>query len=175
MIYKCNQVGDIQIFKVESFSISYKNGFRFKPYYAKSPTRKDLEDLMQYFESAKTSDFVVRINILDQHEKYNSHWSTLYHEVNEVKYLAFNEADLINLSVLNKEKYAPREGYAPCCYCGKQILSEKLITKTIIGRGTKKVWNSWKGQYENKASVTQESLKFCSGQCAAHEQMSREG
>lgn len=63
----------------------------------------------------------------------------------------------------------------PCRYCRKQVPTDSLIEETIIGRGRKTVWNSWKGIYENKACVTKERLKFCSGQCAANEQMSREG
>lgn len=68
-----------------------------------------------------------------------------------------------------------REGNFWCSYCRKQYPITQKVSRTIIGRDRKQVWNSWKGRYEDKACVTQTSMDFCSGQCAGYEQMSREG
>jgi len=62
-----------------------------------------------------------------------------------------------------------------CSRCRKEILVSQSITKTIIGRGRKQVYDSWKKKYVNKACVTKESMIFCSDSCYSCEQMSREG
>ena len=56
------------------------------------------------------------------------------------------------------EKYAPREGYTPCAYCGKQTPNNKLIRRDIYTHG---------GIHKTKC--------FCSNQCADNEQMAHEG
>jgi hypothetical protein len=62
-----------------------------------------------------------------------------------------------------------------CQRCSRVVPKSQIVNHTIIGRGRKAVYNSWKNRYEDKAVVTQEPMKFCSGECAGNEQMSREG
>lgn len=166
-VYYCSRLGDINECEVIGFLARFPNISR--PYSNKYPTRLQVEDFEKYVKSIETADY--KIHVLYQtdlgsgnleYSKFSDNW-------------AFHVSELEEKAKENKEKYAPREGYSPCRHCGKQVPTDNLIEETIIGRGRKQVWNSWKGRYDSKAYVTKEPLKFCSKQCAAHEQMSREG
>ena len=52
-----------------------------------------------------------------------------------------------------------------CTYCGKEVTPNDIVYRVIFGRSRK----------NGKAVVTKEKLHFCSKECAAYEQMSREG
>ncbi len=73
------------------------------------------------------------------------------------KHRSFNREDLIEIHKELEEKYAPKDGYKPCQYCGKQVPENTLIKGTVIYRGGSKV-----GYY-------------CSGECAGNDQMAHEG
>jgi hypothetical protein len=176
-IYNVSRVGEIGKLKVTGFCIKYINGNLriLQPYQSSDskPTRKLINDWTNFIDVIKSADWSVFVDY--KNELYGSNGAYEYSEVVKNENLGFNEDDLMIKANSNKEIYGPREGYQPCAYCGKQIPINDLISKTIIGRGRKQVWNSWKQRNEDKAYVTEQKLKFCSGKCAGNEQMSREG
>lgn len=144
----------------------------YPPYYdkAKRPSKNVIISYLEYIESIKTAQQIAYINYRDM-----GSGAFKYIDLINEPHFAFNESDLKEESERLKSIYGPKENHIACGYCGKQTPDEKLVHSTIIGRGRKEVWNSWKSRYENKACVTHEPMKFCSGTCASNEQMSREG
>lgn len=65
-----------------------------------------------------------------------------------------------------EENYAPREGCVACERCGKQVPADKVVRYKLIYQG--------RDQYGNRR-VMDRVGSFCSGECAANEQMSLEG
>jgi hypothetical protein len=63
-----------------------------------------------------------------------------------------------------------------CAHC-REIIDDrsKAVTLEIFGRDRKTFWDNRKKRYVSKAFVTSSFLKFCSKECADHEQMAREG
>jgi hypothetical protein len=166
-VYYCSRLGDINECEVMGFFTRFTNVSR--PYSNRKPTRLQVEEFEKYVKSLETADYKILVlyrtdsgtgNL--EYDKFTGNW-------------AFQPSELEEKAKENKEKYAPREGYSPCQYCGKQVPTESLIKAKIIGRGRRQVWNSWKGRYEDKACITEAYLSFCSDQCATNEQMSREG
>jgi hypothetical protein len=168
-LYLCSQIGEIKEFPVIKFNVKYE-GVRLPCHYLKRPTTVDVEGLNSYYEEIQNAKPIILVGYKTD---YGAEGSEAYDKINGT--FAFEPSYLEERAKELKELFAPREGYSPCRYCRKQVPTDSLIEETIIGRGRKTVWNSWKGIYENKACVTKERLKFCSGQCAANEQMSREG
>jgi hypothetical protein len=168
-VYYCSHLGDISECDVIGFVPRFININRPSIYSNSKPTRLQVEELERYVESIETEDYKIHVLYTTdlgtgnlEYDKFTDNW-------------AFHPSELEEKARENKEKYAPREGYSPCQHCGRQVPTENLIKAKIIGRGCRQVWNSWKRQYENKACITEAYLSFCSNQCAAHEQMSREG
>lgn len=182
-----------EIFVIEGYEIAKRpvveavisregSGTFNQPAIKKRATRKALQEIKDWFEDFKDSPKRIVLH-LKWKEYYGGSTSTVSSGVDIAKmekngYSYTEEA----LKPALKEKtdtynkyYKPRDGHTPCQRCGRQTPSNELIESTIIGRGSKQVFNSWKRRYEHKACVTKERLKFCSPTCAAHEQMSREG
>ena len=132
--------------------------------------KRRISSFFQFFERIENSEKILFVEYKD----FGS-GAYRYNEIIPEKGIAFNEIDLKEISERRNNLYAPKEGHTACAYCNKQTPNDQLIESRIIGLGRKQVWNSWKSRYENKACVTEEKLKFCSGTCAGNEQMSREG
>ena len=66
-----------------------------------------------------------------------------------------------------EKTYAPREGYAACERCGKQVPVSEVVKYKLICQG----WDP----YANKRKVVSRVGTFCSGECAMNEQMALEG
>jgi hypothetical protein len=100
--------------------------------------------------------------------------------IKEDKMLFLDKSEAEKLAKEITDRIAEEErllanGHERCQRCRKVVPASEILTHTIIGRDRKPVWNNWKGRYEDKAVVTQEPMKFCGGECAGNEQMSREG
>lgn len=177
-IYSVNRFGEIEEKIIKYYGIWYKDETGRKlwaPSYDKKPTGKDLEYLNIYFEKIHNCNKVISVHYKYMIGASYVHGAYKYSEIIESEIMSFDKNDLIEIANKNKEIYGAKEGYSPCAYCGKQVKNELLISSKIIGRGRKDVWNSWKKRYESKACVTENYLKFCSGECAGNRQMSREG
>lgn len=142
-------------------------------YSGKKPTREDIRRIQGYYYNLELDtknfrfqyDHAGNSRSLQQIEEYNN----LFLD----KAVAESKAKEITDRIAEEERLLTN-GHERCQRCRKVVPKEQIITHTIIGRGRKTVYNSWKNRYEDKACVTQEPMKFCSGECAAHEQMSRE-
>lgn len=168
-LYICNRIGEIKEFPVLKFNVKYE-GIQLPYRYLKTPKTIDVERLKIYYETIQIAKPII---LIVYKTDYGAEGAEQYDKINET--FVFEPSRLEERAKELKELFAPREGYTPCKYCGKQVQTENMIESTIIGRGRKQVWSSWKGRYESKACVTKEQYKFCSKQCAAYEQMSREG
>jgi hypothetical protein len=160
--------------KVEDIRMGYEPYLSHKPQIAKRATKEAVEELIQYFESAKSAKKIFWY--IAAGKGYSTRVDLS--EINGKKY-AYTEEELklsLQEEIERYEKYyKPREDYTPCTHCRKQTPNDKLIYSIIIGRDSKMVWNSWKNRYEDKAYLTKTRLPFCSGECAGNEQMGREG
>lgn len=173
-LFKLGNYGVIKEIELQGFSIGYLENDKliYAPYIelGKRPSKVLIEYYSEFLDRIEKSEKILYVNYKD----FGS-GAYKYNEIIPSKGLAFKEIELKDESERRIEIYAPREGYTACCYCSKQTPNDKLIESTIIGRGRKQVWNSWKNRYEDKSCVTQDKLKFCSGTCAGNEQVSREG
>lgn len=144
----------------------------FKPYlYDKKPTRVMVQMYEEYvvaIQEAKEYDIFLHYRRMNASGTVR--YSNLYKEG-----WAFKADDLVEIAEKRKEAYAEKVGYTACSYCRRQVPTDKMIKATIIGRGRKQVWNSWKNRYESKAYVTRNEMLFCSKEHAAYAQMANEG
>jgi hypothetical protein len=173
-LFKLGNYGVIKEIELQGFSIGYLENERliYAPY-IESGKRPSKIFIVTYSEFLERIEKAVKILFLNYKDIGSGAYK--YNEIIPSKGLAFNEIDLKDESERRNELYAPKDNHTACCYCHKQTPNDKLIESTIIGRGRKQTWNSWKNIYEDKACVTQDKLKFCSVSCAGNEQMSREG
>ena len=173
-LFKLDNYGFIKEIELTGFSIGYleKEKLIYAPHVenGKRPSKILIGIYSEFLERIENAEKILFVNYKD----FGS-GAYKYNEIIPSKGIAFNEEDLKGESERRNELYAPKENHTACCYCRKQTPNDKLIESTIIGRGRKQVWNDWKNRYEDKACVTQDKLKFCSGNCAGNEQMSREG
>jgi hypothetical protein len=173
-LFKIDHFGNIKEIELQGFSIGYLENEKliYAPYIqeGKRPSKIFIEVYSDFLERLEKAEKLLYVNYKDI-----GSGSYKYNEIITSKTLAFNEDDLKEESERRNELYAPKENHTACAYCKKQTPNENLVEKTIIGRGRKQVWNNWKNRYEDKACITEEKLKFCSGNCAGNEQMSREG
>lgn len=154
----------ISEFKVEDIKYSSKKYFWFD----KRPTRKLVEEIKAFAET----DYQFQIeNILvhyTQSGKFSSKGAFKYVDLH--KYLTKEKAEEISMAekaIFDAEEELVKSGtHFRCERCRKATDKQKMVRDTIIGRGR---------DYSGRACITREPMNFCSGQCAAHEQMSREG
>lgn len=180
LVYHVTRIGDIETAEVKDFSVIYMKDdvLRLLPPFldeGKRPSKKMVDEMKEYVDKILLAERKIYVNYSISTGNYKSASSMNYADVVAEKGWSFNPIDLEVKACINKDLYAPREGFKPCRYCGKQTPVGEMVESTIIGRGRKNVWNGRKGCYESKACITEEKLKFCSGKCAGNEQMSREG
>lgn len=173
-LFKVDNVGNIKQIEITDFSVFYRNGKQniYPPYLdkGKRPTNLLVIQLAEYLEIIQKCEKSIYVG----YKEFGS-GAYNYFDILVEKGIAFQASELEQESKRRNELYAPREGFTACQYCRKQVPTESMVEHSIIGRGRKQVWNSWRNQYESKSCVTTERMKFCSGKCAGNEQMSREG
>lgn len=159
---------------VTGFSVSFMKNDRLVQiphYYGKKPSGWDVEQIASFYNNI--NDFKMEVYI--QYENYSNickssgaykYKECFEHEPGKSINFTAKRDYLIAEAELRRRKFEPREGHSPCAYCRTQTPNDKLIEDTIIGRGRDRF---------GKACMTKTTLKFCSQQCAANEQMSREG
>jgi hypothetical protein len=137
-------------------------------WFDKRPTRKLVEEIKSFAESEYQFQLE---NILIQYTQsgtFSSRGSFKYIDLH--KYLTKEMAEEISLAekaVFDAEEELIKSGtHFRCERCRKATDKNQMIRDTIIGRGR---------DHFGRACLTREPMSFCSGQCASHEQMSREG
>lgn len=154
---------------IQKISVFYGHN-KNQPKINKRATDKDIKLIKEYFEEIKNTKCVIIYHVKNK-DKYGVNSRGISHYDIDNKKYSFTENGLDDeIARKNKEYeevYKPREGYTACAYCRKQVPNDRLIKKTIIGRG----WD----RIQQKQVVTREVLSFCSSECAFNEQCSREG
>jgi|GEM_PF-7001434 hypothetical protein len=166
----------IGIIQIEVVKFRTREKMKKRPWIDKIAKKTDVAELKRFIDAYIPNEVLVEYKFTTD-GKYTSTSAVSYDEigVGDKPNISFNKELLEPILAEMMAKYAPRENHFACSYCMKQTPNEQKVTSNIIGRGRKKVWNSWKNRYEDKACVTTTSLEFCSGVCAGNEQMSREG
>lgn len=161
-IYKCGHIGEIDKLKVNRLYVSYPG----LPYQAfnHEPTRVYIAKLEDHLMLIRAIEPKILVEITTKHGGTTAeYWDDV---LSHKSGCAFNEEDLKELSDHNREIYAPREGFTACEYCGVQVKNEELVLKPIWGKSRLAAGSTY---------TTKENYCFCSGTCAMHAQMSREG
>ncbi len=145
----------------------YSDGF----YGLGKPTRKDIEKIKKYLEELpefkKDNIFIgfryeeewlckgkPRISIISGARKLS--------DINKNERYSFDYKIIKERASENEKIYAPKEGYKPCRYCGRQRLPKDLKQATIISRS-----------YDNPRSPLR---NYCVDRsCASYDQMAHEG
>jgi hypothetical protein len=140
----------------------------------KRPSKDDIYKIQSIYNNLIFDAKFIRLRY-DQHNSY----SLKQIEEDKMLFLDRNAAESLSKEITDRiaeeERLLAGGDHERCRRCEKVVPISQMQTHTIIGRGRKQVWNSWKGRYDDKAVVTQEPMRFCSGECAGNEQMSREG
>lgn len=164
-IYKLWGLGSISNLLVTGFSLGQINNWR--PPMPKRLTKVELQKLIDWKNKFIPDESWILVGYKEFYESGGS--ATGCYRLIEVtpdRNLSFKKDDLLDKQRGMIEKYGPKEGCSPCQRCRKQVLTETLLQRTIIGRSRNN---------RGEAIITNESMAFCSEECAAHEQWSREG
>lgn len=172
VFYEIGYNGELKEFMV--LKVDYYNSNQPLHFNGKKPNRDDMRRIESVYYNLEL-DKKYFCFIYDQH----GNWKTLERiESDQRLFLDKAMAEVKAKEIADRialEEQLLANGHERCQRCRKVVPKEQIVTSTIIGRDRKPVYNSWKNRYESKAAVTQTPMKFCSGTCAGHEQMSREG
>lgn len=142
--------------KVTGFSI-FRQG---RPYlFGKRPTKILLDELWKWSAAFVPDVKDIRINYEHDLGTYKVKGAHRLEEIDD-KRLSYHKGALLPGLEELKSKYEPREGYAACTYCRKQVPIESMVECTVIAR-----------QY----SGMKKTSKYCSKICGSHDQMAHEG
>lgn len=153
--------------------VIHVNSSQYVNFIGKRPSQEDLRKLQNKYYTLVLDEKYLRF----RYDQYNSFG------IDQVdnkrlfidRSLAEAKAKEITDRIVEEERLLAGGDHDRCQRCRKVVPKTQIVNHTIIGRGRKAVYNSWKNRYEDKAVVTHEPMKFCSGECAGYEQMSREG
>jgi hypothetical protein len=172
MVYEVGYNGQLK--EIPVLGYEHLNSQQLPYYQGKKPTREDVRKIESVYYNLVLDRKFVRYKY-DQYNSYSQQWiddnPRLFIDRTEASRLAKEISDRI----AEENSLLAGGDHDRCQRCRKVVPKAQIINHTIIGRGRKAVYNSWKNRYEDKAVVTHEPMKFCSGECVAHEQMSREG
>lgn len=139
----------------------------------KKPSREDIRRIESIYYNLKFDEKFLRFC-------YDNCNSYSMEQINEYRLFLNKEpaeakAKEITDRITEENQLLAGGNHDRCQRCRNVVPKSQIVNHTIIGRSRKSVYNNWKNRYEDKAVVTHEPMKFCSGECAGNEQMSREG
>jgi hypothetical protein len=137
-----------------------------RPYMKKEgrPTDKELQKLLSFIERFNPNSSHVGVDYESYHSYGTIQGFKLVSEINLDNKMSFKKDDLLPIITKLKELYAPREGYAPCSYCGVQRRLEDMIQRTIISP-------NWKNN-----NFVSPLRNYCKDKpCHGYDQMAHEG
>lgn len=145
---------------IEKYSVKGKKEPYFFSNKITNVSLKQLEDYIKIFDNDE------KIIYIHCSTDYNAPTFTVkgmykFNEILENPRYSFNKEDLIELQKELSEKYLPKDGYAPCSYCGKQTPIDKLIRGEVITR--------------TFGVIVKKVRDYCSSVCAGNDQMAQEG
>lgn len=140
-----------------------------RPRISKIARRDNLVALREYFHALRSAEPDLLIHV-DRLEKYGRIQRCVRgKDIDGVKNAWTREALAPTIEKYRREyeeQYAPREGCVACERCGKQVPADKVVRYKLIYQG--------RDRYGVRR-VMDRVGSFCSGECAANEQMSLEG
>ena len=159
---------DRTLIKWDVEKLSFKASYVTQPRINKRATKKNLEEIKEYFDLLKEKGelyfYLVKVE-----KNCKTLSGVCLNKIDDDLY-SFDEKLLSPaLEAAQKrydELYAPREGCIPCDYCRKQVPIDKVVKHKLIYRG--------RNQY-GKAVVLERIGNYCSGECAFNDQCAHEG
>jgi len=148
----------VQEAKVDKIMYHFKENFR-KPYFDKRPNRENVSKIKKIVEGLTCQDLNeedICLHVSDGRTSWGMHLKD-FKEGNNASFVKNTLEPIVKGLV---EKYVPKEGQFKCEYCGKATDIDKKVVDTVISR-----------QYTN----FKKEFDYCSGRCAAHNQMAHEG
>jgi len=175
VVYDVQPSGRIQVYDVGE--ATYSNGLYIS--FNKRPSKEQVEEIKTHWDNrTPLSKDNIRIHYSYAWSESGSRASSAWKLSDFEKMLNLEHAELKALEIndrIKKEDELLNNGHLRCERCRKVYPQTQKVVSNIIGRGRKQTWNSWKNRWEDKACVSTTPMTFCSGECASHEQMSREG
>lgn len=166
-IYKAT-VSEIKAIPITRFKLRCDN----EPRVWDKVTREDLKKLREFIDDFENLNKEIGCCYTEDHGTYKCSGAEGYYKVIEDKRMSFNESDLMEIQKQLHEKYAPRDGYKPCAYCGKQVPEDDLVSHQIIFQNSRPDPCSRSGY---RKFVDKKTNLYCSGECAGYDQMAHEG
>lgn len=144
--------------------VIHVNPDQYVNFSGKRPNRDDLRNLQSKYYNLVLDAKYLRF----RYDVYNSYCLGQVDNIRLFidKALAEVRSKEITDRIAEENRLLANGDHDRCQRCRKVVPKAQIITSTIIGRDR----NAF-----GKAVVTQTPMKFCSGECAAHEQWSREG
>lgn len=142
--------------------IHYNDGQRLY-FTGKKPNREDIRRIESIFYNLVLDEKYLRFRY-DEYNSYSMEQIKTYNLFLDKEPAEAKAKEIIDR--IAEEERLLANGHERCQRCRKVVPKSRIITDTIIGRSR----NAF-----GKSIVTQTPMNFCSGECAAHEQMSREG
>lgn len=153
-----------QLYERRVVEVIHVNNDQYVNFSGKRPNREDLRNLQSKYYNLVLDAKYLRF----RYDEYNSY--SLEQVDNKRlfsdKSLAEAKAKEITDRIAEENRLLAGGDHDRCQRCRKVVPKTQIVNDTIIGRGR----NAY-----GKSIVTQTAMKFCSGECAAHEQWSREG
>lgn len=164
-IYERN---DRFLVKWEVEKVSFSASYLTQPKINKRATKKNLEEIKEYFEILKEKG-EINFYLIKNENNCRTMSAVRLTKIDDDLY-SFDEK-LITPALEAAQKrydefYAPREGCIPCDYCRKQVPIDKVVKHKLIYRG--------RNQY-GKAVVLEQMRNYCSSECAFNDQCAHEG
>lgn len=159
--------GRFNIVELRVTDVKYHSGKNF--WFNKKPTRKLVEEIAAWAKAdCQFNPENIRIHYTQKFGESTVSGTFKYLELSN--YLTKEQAEeksQTNRAIFEAEEALISSGsHFRCQRCTKVSAKEQMVKGNIIGRSRDRF---------GKACLTDEPMIFCSGQCAAHEQMSREG
>lgn len=144
--------------------IVHNNYDQYVNFLGKRPSSEDLQKLQSKYYNLVLDKKHLRF----RYDQYNSYGLDQVDNVRLFidKSIAEVKAKEITDRIAEENRLLAGSDHDRCERCRKVVPKAQIVNNTIIGRGR----NAF-----GKSVVTQTPMKFCSGECAAHEQWSREG
>jgi predicted DNA-binding WGR domain protein len=144
--------------------VVHSNFSQYVNFVGKRPSREDLQKLQNKYYTLVLDEKYLRF----RYDQYNSYGMD---QVDNKRLfidrsLAEAKAKELTDRIAEEERLLSGGDHDRCQRCRKVVPKAQILNSTIIGRSR----NAF-----GKAIVTQTPMKFCSGECAGCEQMSREG
>lgn len=144
--------------------VIHVNPDQYVNFSGKRPNRDDLQNLQSKYYNLVLDTKYLRF----RYDVYNSY---CLGQVDNIRlFLDKSQAEARSKEIIERiaeeNRLLSGGDHDRCQRCRKVVPKSQIITDTIIGRGR---------NASGKAIVTQTPMKFCGGECAAHEQWSREG